>query len=76
MKSQHKLQAQEQQQTAEHKQNLEQTATEFASVEDMLRQDAQNTPVPPTVAQRLRDSVQRLPGKKSWWRRLVGGDSQ
>ena len=72
MKSQSKLQAQEQQQATENKQSVQQTGTEFATVEEMLRHDALHTPVPPEVARRLQDSVQKLPEKKPWWRRLVG----
>ncbi len=72
MKRLTKLQQQEQQQSAEHKQEVKQaTAAEFATVEEMLRHDASNTPVPPGVARRLRETVQKSPSKKPWWKRLV-----
>jgi len=48
-------------------------AKEFASTEEMLRCDAEQTPVPPAVAERLSQSIQRLPKPAaSWWRRLLG----
>jgi hypothetical protein len=73
MKRLTKFQQQEQQLAAEHKQQTEQSAaTEFATVEKLLRHDALHTPVPPEVAHRLQDSVKKLPAKKPWWRRLVG----
>ncbi|HWX22720.1 MAG TPA: hypothetical protein VN578_22685 [Candidatus Binatia bacterium] len=47
---------------------------EFASVEEMLRHDAVHTPVPPSIAHRLRESLGPLPPpSRSWWRRLFGG---
>jgi hypothetical protein len=48
-------------------------ASEFASVEEMLRHDSLHTPVPPAIAQRLAESVAQLPApSRSWWRRLLG----
>jgi len=48
-------------------------AREFASVEEMLRHDAVQTPVPPTVAQKLADSLRELPNpNRTWWQRLLG----
>ena len=49
-----------------------QTVTEFANVESMLRHDALHTPVPPSIARRLHDSVGPVP-PPSWWRKLFGG---
>lgn len=72
MKQEHKLTPQEQQQTAEV-QSRQTTAREFASAEELLRHDAQQTPVPPEIAQRLSKSVEDLPKPAgSWWRRLLG----
>lgn len=50
-------------------------AREFASVEEMLREDALNTPVPPAIAQRLEASINQLPvsPRRSWWRKILGG---
>jgi hypothetical protein len=76
MKRQSKLTPQEQQQLAAEPQHIHASgAQEFATVEDMLRQDASNTPVPPTVAQRLEESVKQLPppSSRAWWRRFFGG---
>jgi hypothetical protein len=46
---------------------------EFASVEDMLRQDRDATRVPEGIADRLDASVGQLPPPVPWWRRLLGG---
>jgi hypothetical protein len=46
---------------------------EFLSVEDMLRHDADQHPVPLTVAGRLRSSLAREPQTPNWWRRLLPG---
>jgi len=49
----------------------QQSAREFASVEDLLRHDAAHTTVPPAVAERVRDSIAReAPAPKPWWQRL------
>lgn len=48
-------------------------AREFASAEEMLREDARQTVVPAAIAQRLQESVAQLPAPpRSWWRRLLG----
>jgi hypothetical protein len=61
---------QEQQQiSAQH--SHEYSGHEFASVEDMLRHDAINTPVPPTIGHRLEESIGPAQ-PRSWWRRLFG----
>jgi hypothetical protein len=76
MKRQSKLTPQEQQQlAAEQQQTQAAAAQEFASVEDMLRHDALRTPVPPTIAYRLEESVKQLPppSSRGWWRRFFGG---
>ncbi len=52
-------------------------AREFASVDEMLRHDALHTPVPPAVADRLQESVERedlCPAP--WWRRLFRGPKE
>lgn len=49
-------------------------AKEFATPEELLRFDAAQTEVPPGVAQRLRESVQREPKpERPWWRRMFEG---
>ncbi len=76
MKRQTKLTQQEQEQlAAEQQQKLASSAQDFASVEQMLRHDALHTPVPPTIAYRLEESVSKLPPPpaRAWWRRFFGG---
>jgi hypothetical protein len=52
--------------------NEQQTAREFATVEEMLRHDAVHTPVPPIIAHRVQKSLEQNPPAQSWWRRLFG----
>jgi hypothetical protein len=76
MKQKHKLTSQEQQQISETQ--TQQTATrEFATAEELLRHDAAQTKVPPSVAKRLGKSVSQLPSPtQSWWRRFFGGTTK
>ena len=71
MKRQTKLTSQEQEQLAET--TSQQTAArEFASAEEVLRHDASPTVVPPAIAERLSQSIQKEPKpERSWWRRLM-----
>jgi hypothetical protein len=74
MKRQTKLtsQQQEQQQTA-GQQAQQQSVSEFATPEELLRHDALHTPVPPSIAHRLKESVGQIPApSRSWWRRFLG----
>lgn len=76
MKRQSKLTPQEQEQlAAELQQTQASSGRDFASVEEMLRHDALQTPVPPTIAYRLEESVKQLPpaSSRGWWRRFFGG---
>jgi len=75
MKRETKLTQKEQEQLAgEQQQTQSSAAREFGSVEEMLRHDALHTPVPPTIAYRLEESVKELPPSvaRAWWRRLFG----
>jgi hypothetical protein len=75
MKHQSKLTPQEQEQLAAAQQQAQSSSPqEFASVEEMLRHDALHTPVPPTIAHRLEESISQLPppADRAWWRRLLG----
>ena len=56
-------------------QSQKQSPVEFSSVEEMLRHDTLQTPVPPGVAQRLEQSLGQPVAEqnKSWWKRLFGG---
>ncbi len=48
-------------------------ALEFDSPEALLRHDAAQTPAPPALADRLRDSLADEPAPATpWWRRLLG----
>jgi hypothetical protein len=72
MKQKHKLTSQEQQEISET-QTQQSTAREFATAEELLRHDAAQTKVPPTVAKRLDESLQNQPKRtRSLWRRLTG----
>jgi hypothetical protein len=51
----------------------EQTHREFASVDDLLRQDREQVTPPPAIAERLKDSLKKEPPppeRQPWWRRL------
>lgn len=62
------------QETQARQQSQRPPAQEFMAVEDLLRHDAAQTPVPPNVAGRLRESLAREPRPAaSWWRRLLPG---
>jgi hypothetical protein len=72
MKQKHKLTSQEQQQISES-QSQQTAAREFATAEELLRHDAAQTKVPPSVAERLDKSLQDEPKPtRSLWRRLTG----
>ena len=73
MKRQTKLTSQEQEQLAQVK-SQQTSAREFASVEEVLQHDAQQTLVPPAIAERLDRSVQEIaPPEPSWWQRIFRG---
>jgi hypothetical protein len=79
MKQESKLNSRQQEQ-AQPQTSAEQTqrsaAQEFATPEDLLRHDALHTPVPPTIAHRLAESISKETAQpQSWWRRLFGGSS-
>jgi hypothetical protein len=69
MKQESKQRSQEQQQLSHSQQS---TAREFATAEELLRHDAAQTQVPPVIAERLTQSIAKLPGQpKSWWQRWL-----
>ena len=72
MKQKQKLNPKEEQQLSES--HTQQAAVrEFASTEELLRADASQIAVPPAVAKRLDESIQREPKpSRSWWRRITG----
>ncbi len=64
-----------QEQTVEQHHTLRpgQTALEFSNAEEMIRFDAAQTPPPPALGARVRDSVNREPRlRRSWWMGLLG----
>ena len=71
MKRQIQFSSQEQHQVAQQQQQS--APLQFASAEELLRHDALHTPVPPSIARRLQESLARLPAvRPSWWQRLLG----
>jgi hypothetical protein len=65
-----KLQQQQKQEAVEQTGQLR-TAREFASVEEMLRDDAAQTGPPPRLAHRVAESIAKEPKpERSWWQRL------
>ncbi len=70
-------QTQSEGQLTENQKTQAEPAREFRSVEEMLRHDALHTPVPPTVAVRLQESVEKEGLQPApWWRRLFGGPKE
>ncbi|MEY2465851.1 MAG: hypothetical protein QOD03_372 [Verrucomicrobiota bacterium] len=71
MKRETKLNSEQQQeQTAQH-QSQQKPVTEFATMEEMLRFDTAQTPVPTGIAERLQRSSADCPKpSRSWWQRL------
>jgi hypothetical protein len=64
-----KLQQQQKQEIAEQSAS-QQIAREFASPEEMLRQDAGQTSPPAGLAHRVADSIAKEPKpERSWWQR-------
>ena len=75
MKHQSKLSSGQQQESAVEQQSGQQSGRDFSTPEELLRHDAANTLVPPTVARRIGHSIEGLPRPRprSWWQRLFGG---
>ena len=74
MKQEKKLSSHEQQVSEVQSGQTRQTIREFASPDELLRFDRQQTMVPPEIAQRLGQSLQNEPrAPKPWWRRWLGG---
>ena len=72
MKRQTKLdsKAQEALEQSSQEQSQQAAALEFASPEELLRHDAIHTPVPPSIGNRLQESIGQVPpASKSWWQR-------
>jgi hypothetical protein len=71
MKQNTKLTPIEQQQVSET-QAQKTVGREFATAEELLREDASQIQVPPAVEQRLDKSIQREPEPaRTWWQRVL-----
>jgi hypothetical protein len=64
-------QQQETQQAELHETQQQQALQEFASVDELLRFDAQQTVPPVELAERVNESIAAEPKRdRSWWKRL------
>jgi hypothetical protein len=73
MKQETKLSTGQQQDHSAETQTAKTTAQQFENVEQLLRYDAAQTPVPPEIARRLNQSVtESPPPRRPWWRRIFG----
>ncbi len=73
MKRQTKLTSEEQTEQQAAQQLQQPAVTGFKTPEEMLRHDAMHTPVPPSIAHRLAESLgTTTPPAQPWWRRLFG----
>ena len=71
MKQHSKLSSEQQQEHVAEQHSTQQGVQEFSTTEELLRFDAANIPVPPTIAQRLAKSSADIPKpNRSWWKRL------
>jgi hypothetical protein len=65
---------QAEEQTAEQQTTGQQAGLAFDSVEELLRYDNLQTVPPPSIAERLKVSLEEEPKpKRSWWQRLFAG---
>ena len=60
--------------TAEQNSATQSSALEFATGEEAIRHDAAQTALPPSIAERLRKSIEQEPQKPSGpgWKRMFG----
>ena len=74
MKQRNEFSKQEQQAQKIEQHVQSETPVEFATAEELLRHDRQQIPIPPTIAERLRESLGAEPQPKTaWWKRIFGG---
>jgi hypothetical protein len=67
-----KLQQQQKEEIVETRELRQQAvARGFGTVEEMLRFDARQNPVPESVRTRLTESVQKEPKPGAWWKRWL-----
>jgi len=71
MKQETKLSTGQQHEQSSETRTEKTTATQFDNAEQLLRYDAEQTPVPPEIARRLNQSVaESPPPRRPWWRRI------
>ncbi len=68
------LRQQAQTESVQEKTTEQETAKDFNTVDEMLRFDSSQNPVPGKVAERLQQSVERekITPPQPWWKRLFG----
>ncbi|MGZ8900344.1 MAG: hypothetical protein ACXW3Z_09640 [Limisphaerales bacterium] len=70
-------QEQREESATEHIQDIsnQSEVKEFATVEELLRYDTEQNPVPATVAEKLGKSLEAEPAtpRQSWFKKLLGG---
>jgi hypothetical protein len=68
-----KLQHEHEQEQSAQGQQTQKAPLEFTAAEEAIRHDADQTDLPPAIAERLRESIAREPKPAaSWWKRLLG----
>ena len=68
------LHQEDQQLTSGEERQVTEKGRTFETVEELLREDAAQTEVPLTIAERLQQSLEKLPNQpaRSWWRKFLG----
>ncbi|MEI6715096.1 MAG: hypothetical protein WCO60_15155 [Verrucomicrobiota bacterium] len=71
-KLQHRVNLTNDQETESTQSHIQEGQT-FETVEDLLRHDLANTPLPSSIEERLRKSIADSPtAPQPWWRRILG----
>jgi len=70
-----KLQQQQAQEASLQQDTTANAGVEFPTAEEAIRYDAAHTDLPPSLAERLKKSVEQEPrqAESPWWKRLLGG---
>jgi hypothetical protein len=72
MKHQSKFNTNQQQEQAAESHTAKEAGQQFESVEQLIRHDAGQTLPPPSIAQRLSESIgSPEPPRRAWWRRFL-----
>jgi hypothetical protein len=58
----------------EQNSTTQQSALEFSTSDEAIRHDAAQIALPPAIAERLRESIEKEPARPSgpWWKRFFG----